>query len=168
MLIIFLENVPRDTLIWQQHGHRFFHKYQDWNKEKRWKKGEICQFPLEYVVSKCICSLHGSSKTIDTFFYLEWSLQHVEITLISVFFLSTKCIFFLFFSAIIINHKPCQVWVCLPTCLFGSNMLIVFLLFCAATLLFGQHFHLAVKSNFVVTKNKVHLRNRDSFLDEGE
>ena len=100
MLILFLENVPRDTLIWQQHGHGFFHKYQDWNKGKRWKKREICQFPLEYVVSQ-VYLLFALLKYNHRYFFFTLNdlYSMLKITLISVLliFVYQMHIFFCFF-----------------------------------------------------------------------
>ena len=147
--LFFFENVPRNTLIWQQHSHRFFHKYQDRNnkgKDEK-KKQKYVNSPLEYVLSQA-CLLFALLKYNHNYFFLQWMIFTAVWKLLLLVILFTKLIlFFCFFSVIILNNKPCQVWVCLPTCIFGSNMLIVFLPFCTATLLFGQHFHMAVKSN---------------------
>ena len=63
--------------------------------------------------------------------------------------LTTKYILFLFFSPIIFNHKPCQVLSFAYQHVYLAACLLFFLPFCSATLLFGQHFHLAVKSNLL-------------------
>ena len=92
----------------------------------------VKQFILEF---EEIPRIRGKLETllivIDTFF---------------CFFLQLFCFSFAFFSVFFLIMTG-KVWVCHPTCSFGSNMLIVFLTFCTETLLFGQHFHLAVKSN---------------------
>ena len=111
------------------------------------KKQKYVNSPLEYVLSQA-CLLFALLKYNHNYFFLQWMIFTAVWKLLLLVILFTKLIlFFCFFSVIILNNKPCQVWVCLPTCIFGSNMLIVFLPFCTATLLFGQHFHMAVKSN---------------------
>ena len=81
MLINFLENVYRNTLICQQHGHEFFHKYQDWKKGKRWKKGKYVNFPLEYVMSQVYLLFALLKYNHVYFFSLKWSLLHLNVTI---------------------------------------------------------------------------------------
>ena len=103
-----------------RHAHYFFGKCAQrhsclpatrswifWNKEKRWKKGKYVNSPLNMLCLKCICSLHCSSITIDSFFLtLNYLYSMLKIILISVLliFVYQMHIFFCFFHNYLKSH----------------------------------------------------------------
>ena len=92
-------SLPTNMLIWQQHGHGFFQKYQDWNREK-----------IEYVVSQVHLLFVLLKYNHRFFFTLNDLYSSLKITLISVLLIFVYQIhtFLCFFSLIILNHKTCH------------------------------------------------------------